>query len=315
MSAPGPGLDHLRLRSLILLETLARTGSLHQAARAMHVSQPALSVLLQELERTLGGRLFERSRRGLTLTTMGGEALHQATIVTADLRRLQVEFAARQNGMTLVRVGVLPLMMLDIVPRALERLRRTTPALRIEFREGAAADLLRGVRDGALDVVLGRLIAEFAADPDLAHTVLFADRYCVISGRQHPLARRRRVSWKTLRDADWIQSPPNTVLREHFADAFVRQGLTPPRPLYESASFYSCVGILATSSCLMLVPREVGRHFSRTRAVTILGVSVGDAPAAFSLIRRRSRAETSGVRAFAEAVQAATRSRRGRGRR
>src|SRR6478752_5946380 len=117
-----PDIDHLRLRSLVLIETLAQTGSLRQAARRLNTSQPALTVMLRDVERTLGGTLFERSRRGLVATAMGDYAIQQA-------RRL-------------LRVGVLQLLMLEVVPRALVLLRRAAPAVRIEFEEGAAGHLL-----------------------------------------------------------------------------------------------------------------------------------------------------------------------------
>ena len=79
-------MDHIRLRALSLVEALADTGSLHQAARRLNTSQPALSVVLQEFERTLGGRLFERSRRGLAPTDRGTHMIRQARLILADLR-------------------------------------------------------------------------------------------------------------------------------------------------------------------------------------------------------------------------------------
>ncbi len=293
-----PSLDHLRLRSLSLIEAVAETGSLHQAARRLNVSQPALTVMLQEVERTLGGQLFERSRRGLTPTERGLYAIRQARLVLADLRRVQSEFAAGQHGLSLLRVGVLQVLMLELVPRALARLRRENPALRIEFQEGAVGDLLKALSDGTLDLVLGRMPPEFVSNDDLQASLLFTDSYCVIASADHPLARKRRVAWPELQSLSWIEPPANTMLRDFFVDTFLRHGLKPPQPLYQSASFYSCVNILERSDCLMLVPREVGRHFSHRAGICILPVAVEGPDAAFSIVKRRSRADTTGMRAF-----------------
>lgn len=302
-------MDHLRLRALTLVETLAETGSLHQAARKLNTSQPALSVMLQEVERALGGRLFERSRRGLVPTEKGDYMIRQARLVLADLRRVQSEFASGNEGRALLRIGALPLVMLEIVPRALALLRQTHRGIRAEFHEGAATELLASLAEGTLDLVIGRMLPEFAADEELVPSFLFTESFCVIGGAHHPLASRRRIPWPQLAEADWIEAPTNTALHDFFAEAFLHRGLRPPRPVYQSASFYSCIAILGTSDCLMMVPREVGRHFAQQSRVCVLPVKVPEATAPFSLIKRRSRASTQAMLAFEATVRQAVRGR------
>jgi DNA-binding transcriptional LysR family regulator len=305
-----PDVDHLRLRSLVLIETLAQTGSLHQAARRLNTSQPALTVMLRDIERTLGGTLFERSRRGLSPTPMGDYAIQQARLMLADLRRVQSEFASGQQGRGLLRVGVLQLLMLEVVPRALVLLRQAPPAVRIEFEEGAAGHLLGRLADGTLDLVVGRMLPEFAGNEDLEASLLLAQSFCVISGAHHPLARRRKLSWAELHAGDWLQAPPDTALHGHFVETFLRHGLTPPQPLYQSASFHSCVTILQSSDCLMMVPHEVARHFVRHAPIKVLPVRLDGPSTPFSIVRRRSRAEMPGLRAFETAVRKVVESRR-----
>ncbi|MCW5738098.1 MAG: LysR family transcriptional regulator [Enhydrobacter sp.] len=298
-----PPVDHLRLRALVLIETLAQSGSLHQAARRLNTSQPSLTVMLRDFERTMGGALFERSRRGLAPTPMGDYAIQQARLILADLRRVQSEFAAGQQGRNLLRVGVLQLLMLEIVPRALVLLRQSTSAVRIEFEEGAAGDLLARLADGALDMVVGRMLPDFAGNEDLEVSLLLSQSFCIISGAHHPLARRRKLSWLELQATDWLQAPPNTALHGYFVEAFLRQGLTPPQPLYQSASFHTCVTILESSDCLMMVPDEVARHFARHASIRILPVRLEEPSTPFSIVRRRSRADMAGMKAFENAVR------------
>jgi DNA-binding transcriptional LysR family regulator len=296
-------MDHLRLRALTLVETLSATGSLHEAARRLNVSQPALSVMLQEIERALGGRLFERSRRGLMPTDKGDYMIRQARLMLADLQRVRSEFDPANEGRALLRLGALPLVMLEIVPRALALLRRGEPAVRAEFHEGAASEILAAVADGRLDLAIGRMLPEFADNDDLVPDFLFTESFCIVSGPEHTLARRRKISWQQLAAADWIEAPTNTALHDFFAEAFLRRGLRPPQPVYRSASFYSCVAILGTSDCLMMVPREVGRHFARQSRLRVLPVAIEEASAPFSLITRRSRARTRAMMAFESAVR------------
>jgi DNA-binding transcriptional LysR family regulator len=303
-------MDHLRLRALTLVETLAETGSLHQAARLLNTSQPALSVMLRETERTLGARLFERSRRGLVPTEMGRYMARQAQLLLADLRRVQREFASGRDGGALLTVGVLPLLMLEIVPRTLALLRQMQPGVRVEFREGAASELLAALADGTLDLVVGRMLPSFTGNDDLQSVFLFTESFCIVGGTHHPLADRRRISWQDLHAAEWIEAPSNTALHTFFADAFLRRGLDPPRPIYQSASFYSCIAILRTSDCLMMVPREVARHFAEHGAVRILATKIDEASAPFSIVKRKSRAATQSAAAFEKALLEAVRGRR-----
>jgi DNA-binding transcriptional LysR family regulator len=302
-------MDHLRLRALTLVETLSATGSLHEAARRLNVSQPALSVMLQDIERALGGRLFERSRRGLVPTDKGDYMIRQARLMLADLQRVRSEFDPANEGRALLRIGALPLVMLEIVPKALALLRRSQPAVRAEFHEGAASDILTDLAEGRLDMVIGRMLPEFADNEDLSPDFLFAESFCIVGGPDQALSRRRRVSWPELAKADWIEAPTNTALHDFFAEAFLRRGLRPPQPVYRSASFYSCVAILGTSDCLMMVPREVGRHFARQSRLRLLPVAIEEASAPLSLITRRSRARTRAMMAFEDAVRQAVRDR------
>ncbi len=303
-------LDHLRIRSLTLVATLAETGSLHQAARRMRTSQPALSVILRDVERALGGKLFERSRRGLVPTEMGNYTIRQARLILADLARIQSEFSSGREGPALLRIGVLPLVMLEIVPSALAILRKSQPGLRIEFHEGAASELLSALTDGSLDLVVGRMLPEFSGTKDLEATFLFNESFCIIGGARHALANRRKVTWRELQKIDWIQAPSNTALNDYFVEAFLRNGLAPPQPIYRSASFYSCITILLNSDCLMMVPREVGRHFSRQAPIRVLAVKIGEASAPFSIIKRRSRAGTNPMFAFERAIRRSLNGRR-----
>lgn len=303
-------LDQLRIRSLTLVAMLAETGSLHQAARRMNTSQPALSVMLREVERALGGKLFERSRRGLVPTEMGHYTVQQARLILADLARIQSEFSSGAEGPALLRVGVLPLVMLEIVPRALAILRRSQPGLQIEFHERAASELLSALTDGFLDLVVGRMLPEFSSTKDLEATFLFNESFCIIGGAHHPLANRRKITWTELQKIEWIQAPSNTALNDYFVEAFLRNGLAPPQPMYRSASFYSCIAILQSSNCLMMVPREVGRHFARQASTRILSIEIGEAVAPFSIIKRRSRAATNPMISFEKAIQRSLSSRR-----
>jgi DNA-binding transcriptional LysR family regulator len=305
MSLSPAALDHLRLRSLRLLQVLTESGSLRRAAEAMNTTQPALSAMLNDLEHTLGGRLFERSRRGLRPTELGQFAARQAAIVLSDIRRLRDEVSAQTQGHALLRVGVLPLLMLDIVPSALANLRRHAPWLRIEFHEASVSSLVSLLREGSIDLVVGRMTAEHSADRELERLHLFSERLCVLADRRHPMAKMRKIDLQRLCDGVWILPPADTILRQTFIEAFLRRGLQPPSATFESASFYSSINIMMHTDCLMVAPRTVAAHYTRHRKVAMLKANLREAAARIDIIKRRSRSDSHGMDLFIESVRLA----------
>ena len=137
--------------------------------------------------------------------------------------------------------------------------------------------------------------------------LLLAQSFCVISGVHHRSPAAGNFPGPSYTPPIGCRRRPTPHCTPISSEAFLRHGLTPPQPLYQSASFYSCVTILQNSDCLMMVPHEVGRHFANQSGICILSVKVGEASAPFSLIKRRSRAETRGVLAFETAVRRALR--------
>src|SRR6218665_4090263 len=96
----------LRLRHLELLVALAETPTMRGAAARLHLSQPAISKMLGELESCFGARLFERSHQGIHANALGTSAAFRARAVLHELARATADVAAMQSGITVVlRVG------------------------------------------------------------------------------------------------------------------------------------------------------------------------------------------------------------------
>lgn len=162
-------------RQLRYFEALATTLHFGKAAEMVHVSQPALSAQIMEMERYLGVKLVERTRSSTLLTAKGEEVLQHARTVLAALDRLE-EAARRSSGTLegLLRLGIIPTVAPYLVPKMVPHLRREHPLIEIELKE-AVTDRLLG------DLIEGRLDAIIAAIPiDLDKVVcksLFVDRF------------------------------------------------------------------------------------------------------------------------------------------
>ena len=143
------------LRQLHYLKLLAEHASFSRAAEAAHVSQPALSAGVQELEKILGAPVVERTRGAVQLTAVGAEAVKRAEDVLARTEDL-VE-AARNAGKPLsgrFRLGIIPTVAPFLLPRALPGLRDRYPALRLFIREDLTPRLIAGLKAGQLDAAV-----------------------------------------------------------------------------------------------------------------------------------------------------------------
>ena len=143
------------LKQLRYFEAVARLGHFGRAAEHCAVTQPALSMQVQELERQLGAALFERRRQGVTLTRAGEEVLSRARRILAEMRALEDVAKSCVEPLTgALKLGVIPTIAPYLLPRILTRARRDFPALTLAVRETQTKVLLDELEQGLLDVLL-----------------------------------------------------------------------------------------------------------------------------------------------------------------
>lgn len=162
------------LKQLRYLVALDEAGSVSGAAEAVHVTQPAMSQQIKELERQLGARLFDRLPRGVRTTRAGREAAARARAILADMAELERAVRWRDGLAGSVRLGIIPTLAPYLLPGALTRLRARDLTLDIRVREAQTADLLAELHDGRLDVAVAALPLR---ETGLATVPLFEDRF------------------------------------------------------------------------------------------------------------------------------------------
>jgi LysR family hydrogen peroxide-inducible transcriptional activator len=165
----------ITLKQLRYLSALSHHGHFGKAARACAVTQPALSMQIQELEAELGVTLVERRPGEATLTDVGLEVAQRAERVLAATRDLS-DFA-RHRGRLLtgrMQIGVIPSIAPYVLPKLLPVLQRRYPDLRVELRETQTRMLVEELHRGALDVIM---LALPAADAEIESIRLFDDPF------------------------------------------------------------------------------------------------------------------------------------------
>jgi LysR family transcriptional regulator, hydrogen peroxide-inducible genes activator len=171
------------LRQLHYFDAVARIGHFGRAAEACAVTQPALSMQVQELESQLGVILVERSRKGIVLTEDGRAVAEKAARILLDVQDLVDR--ARHSTKVLggkLRFGVIPTVAPYLLPALLPKMNETFPDLELHVRETQTTVLLTELADGKLDVIF---LALPISSPELESLALIEDKFLLAVPRSY----------------------------------------------------------------------------------------------------------------------------------
>lgn len=239
------------LRQLQYLKLLAEHGSFSRAAEAAHVSQPALSSGVQELERILGAPVVERTRGAITLTAVGAEAVRRAEDVLARTEDL-VE-AARNAGKPLsgrFRLGVIPTIAPFLLPARLPGLKTAHPQLKLFIREDLTPRLVGELKAGRLDAAV---IALPYAAAGLDHARIGDDAILAVAPAGHRLAGEGPVRSGSLKSDDLILLEDGHCLRDQ---ALAALSLDAPRgeDVFAATSLHTLVQMISSGLGVSFLP-------------------------------------------------------------
>lgn len=191
---------------------VAQTQSFAEAAAQVHLSQPALSIAMKNLEAELGGQLFARSTRAVALTPEGAELLPQVQRLLADwesvLAGAHQRFALKRGRLA---IAAMPSFASTELPAVLLAYRAQFPPISISVQEVIAEQLVEQVQDGRIEIGI-------SFDPgnqtDLSFAPLFNDHFVAICPPNHPLAKLTSVEWAALCAHPFIGLQRPSSLRE-----------------------------------------------------------------------------------------------------
>lgn len=203
--------------------TLAcRYGVLTRAAEEMYVTQPAVSVLIRQLEEALGMRLFDRTSRSLRPTVAAQEILPTAERMLRDLDRLKSsvkELAGRQRGH--LRFAATPSIASAFVPALVAEYRLLYPNIEISIDDAAPDRLTAPTLAGDVEFSIGT-VSESAEG--LTSQCLARDPLCAICRKDAKLARKRRVTWEDALSYPWIAVKASSGIRGLIDEALFTLG-------------------------------------------------------------------------------------------
>jgi len=267
---------NLRPRHFRILVALDDLRNLGRVARSLHVSQPAVSIALGDLERGLGLKLFERTAKGVVPNAYGECLIRQARVVLASLTQARDEMQALQSGASgKIKVGALPAMTPGLLPQAIALLKEKTPLTRVIVQEGPMESILPELRRGAVDLIVGRLLGRETLE-DVSEETLYSGQNVVVTGPGHPLARRKRLSWQDLVAYPWVLPPAGTLSREPLESVLQKHGLGMPADCLETISIHVITGYLQLTSAVGVLSQVVARHYIDSGQLAQLPLTLPD---------------------------------------
>ncbi|USX56552.1 LysR substrate-binding domain-containing protein [Lentzea sp. HUAS12] len=215
----------MELQQMRYVVAVAETGSFTKAARQCLVVQSALSHQIARLERSLGARLFDRTSRSVRLTQAGAAFLPAARQCLDFAERAAAEVAAAVGEVRgRVVVGVIPTVAAVDLPAALKVFRERYPQVRVALKMLSSLDMVKQVRDGALDLAF--LGLPLGARPEgVRGRELARDEHVAVLAPSHPLARRPELTLEELAGEMFADFPARTPGRVQADQAFEKAGL------------------------------------------------------------------------------------------
>ena len=231
-----PPETQIKLRHLSCFLEVAARKSFHQAAESLHLSQPAISKAIAELEEILGTSLFERSRRGVYLTPHG-DAFRRYAGATMTALKQGVDTVAQgmKGGGYVVSVGVLPSVAAHLMPTAVQEAKRAGIGATLRLIIGQNSDLLSHLKNGKLDLVVGRL-ADAQSMQGLAFEHLYSETVVAVVRTGHPLAQISTVTFSELGSYTVLIPTPGSVIRPLVDQVMIAQGVTSLPDVIETVS-------------------------------------------------------------------------------
>jgi len=273
----------IKLRHVQAFLDIAAEGGITAVARVQGITQPALSRTLAELEELLGQPLFLRQGRRLVLTPQGRVFRRHAALAIDALEA--GASALRPDIGGVLRIGVLPTAAARICPGIVLRFRELRPEIALAVETGPHHYLIRLLREGAIDLMIGRL-PDARELPGLSFEHLYEEDIILTARGDHPM--KDRPAAEALARCPLILPPATALIRRPVEDYLATQGMAGVLPMVETVSLALGRGICLGSDALWFISQGVVIEELSSGVLVRLGLEARFLSGAVGLTRRQS---------------------------
>lgn len=258
----------IKFRHVQCFVEIARQRSLKRAADRLFLTQPAISKTLKELEDILGAQLLTRSRAGVSLTREGEVFLHFAEMSVGALQQgIDGVGQVGDTGRQTITVGALPSVAAWLLPVAVREMAEIAPDVVVRIADGPHAFLVDRLRQGALDLVIGRLGAPETMQ-QLSFTQLYNEHVDFVVRPEHPILSDPRLE----RIAEWpvVYPSPGSAILPLVERFLIAQGLGDlPRKVETVSGAFGRVYVRNSDAIWIISAGVVANELSEGRLVRL----------------------------------------------
>jgi LysR family transcriptional regulator of gallate degradation len=280
----------VHIRALL---AIANAGSYSQAAADLGVKQPGVHRAARDLTALAGFEMFKQIRGGVVLTAAAEVFARHIRLAISEYRQAIYEInELLGRDVTTINIGSLPLSRAAILPGAIHRLiRNEGPSVQVNCVDARYDALLRDLRFGRLDFLVGALRSPIPAD-DIEQEELFKDRLSLIAAPGHPLAQRSQITLQDTLDYPWVAPPRSTPSGAYLFETLRIHELanTPVRAV--SSSLVLLRGLMAQGQYISIASTRQVQADEAMGALARLPIHLPDSERPIGLTFRKNWAAT-----------------------
>jgi DNA-binding transcriptional LysR family regulator len=259
----------IEFRQLRQFLAVVEMKSFTAAAEKLHMTQPALTRSVQQLEDRFGVKLIERGSKSFELTAFGRTLAERARLIEQEFAHINAEMVAMKSGKAgLLRIGTGP-SGISYLPDVLIAFQQQRPNVKIELTVDSMDATVAALLNGELDLICTAL--EFPHHPTLKSERLIEISNVVIAADDHPLAQKTAVEPNELLTFPWTAFSHDDMARARLGAYFAANNLDLPHFAFETNSLETIFALVARSSYLASMPSLVLPE-ARKRGLTALNI-------------------------------------------
>ena len=288
----------MTLRHLRIFVEVCRTGSITKAAESLHLSQPAVSLAIRQLEDYYGILLFDRISKKLYLPESGNKMLSYASHIIESFDDMETQLKNWDSAGTL-RIGSSISTGTQMLPQLVRRFNLRFPQIRTQVLIDNSRIIEDKVLTNQLDLAL---VESLSYSPDIVCVPFYTDRLIVITAPKHPLTQNPECTVKALADYPVLLREPGSGTRE-VVDALLVTAEVQITPLWESTSTRSIINAVKENIGISILPYELVKNEIQSGAVAGLPLASPLPNRTCSIIHHRNKYLTPSAQAFIEVCQ------------
>jgi DNA-binding transcriptional LysR family regulator len=272
------------LVDLRLMVRIAEADSLTRGAEAAHMSAPAASTRIKNMEESLGVKLLHRSSQGVTLTLPGQAFVHHARLVLGQLEHLRTDLQEYARGIKgHLRVHANTTALGEFLPPVLRRYLLSHPDVSVDLQERLSHDIVRAVTEGQADI---GIVAGLVRTENLEVLPYRHDRLVLVLPRGHALAGAKTISFSDTLDFDHIGLAESSAIRAFLLQ--ICEGLSRAmKQRIQVSNFEAACRMVEAAVGVAILPESAARRHAQAMAIAIVPLADTWAERALQIVVRR----------------------------